>query len=306
MLAAMAIEPLLLAELPAATELLAAACPFDRAAEVAHEKLFGAAPSADDPPHPLGYWKGGELAGVACVSGNRLRLLAVAPAHRQGGLGSELLARCEQIARERGAAMLHVLDQPGNYLAPGVDVRNAWMISFLLRRGYVGGERRANLLVDLVGNPKVTAERAAAVADAVRAQPGGYQLRRAALGDLAQLTAGIDGTFGGAWSFEVERALRRPGPDGPGVHLALRGEELCAFAAHDGNNSGLGWFGPAGTWPAHRGRRLGEALLLACLRDIARTSDTAEIAWIGPEGFYESSCGVAGRRMFLPMKKALR
>lgn len=298
----MAISPLSLAELPAAKELLSAACPFDRAAEVAEEKLFGAAPSADE-PQPLGYWKDGALAGVACVSADRLRLLAVAPERRGAGVGGALLAACEDLARQRGATALHMLDQPGNYLAPGVDVRNAELISWLLRREFFVGNapRRVNLLVELVGNPKVSAARAAEVAAAVRL--GGYELRRATLADLGPLTSGIDGLFGGAWSFEVARALRLPEP---GVHVALRGDELCGFAAHDGNNSGLGWFGPAGTWPAHRGRGLGEALLLACLRDLARTSDIAEIAWIGPEGFYEASCGIAGRRIFVPMKKALR
>lgn len=299
----MPIAPLPLAELPAAKELLAAACPFDRAAVVAEEKLFGPAPSPDEPPHPLGYWKDGALAGVACVSGDRLRLLAVAPEQRGAGVGGALLAACEDLARRRGATALHVLDQPGNYLAPGVDVRNAELISWLLRREFTVGSaaRRVNLLVELAGNPKVSAARAAEVAAAAR--QGGYQLRRATLADRALLLAGIDGAFGGAWSFEVARALALPEP---GVHVAMRGDELCGFAAHDGNNSGLGWFGPAGTWPAHRGRGLGEALLLACLRDLARTSDTAEIAWIGPEGFYEASCGIAGRRIFVPMKKAMR
>lgn len=300
----MALSQLSLAELSAATELLSAACPFDRAAEVAEEKLFGPAASPDEPPHPLGYWKGGALIGVACVSGDRLRLLAVAPEERGAGVGEQLLAECEKIARDRGAAMLHVLDQPGNYLAPGVDVRNATAISWLLRRDYYVGDapRRVSLLVDLAANPKVTAARAAEVAAAVEAA-GGYRVRRATAADGELLRERIAAAFGGAWPFEVARALSLPEP---GVHLAERDGELCAFAAHDGNNTGLGWFGPAGTWPAHRGRRLGEALLLACLVDIARVTATAEIAWIGPEGFYEASCGIAGRRIFVPMKKALR
>jgi mycothiol synthase len=300
----MALSQLSLSDLPAATELLAAACPFDRAAEVAEEKLFGQAPSPDEPPHPLGVWREGALAGVACVSGDRLRLLAVAPEERGAGVGEQLLAECEKIARDRGAATLHLLDQPGNYLAPGVDVRNAETISWLLRRGYYVGEapRRVSLLVDLTANPKVTAARAAEVAAAVEAA-GGYRVRRATAADDERLRERIAAAFGGAWPFEVARALSLPEP---GVHLAERDGELCAFAAHDGNNRGLGWFGPAGTWPAHRGRRLGEALLLACLVDIARHAATAEIAWVGPEGFYEASCGIAGRRIFVPMKKALR
>jgi GNAT superfamily N-acetyltransferase len=300
----MALSPLSLSDLPAATELLAAACPFDRAAEVAAEKLFGPAPSPDEPPHPWGYWKDGALAGVACVSGDHLRLLAVAPEERGAGVGGQLLEVCEKIADDRGAAALHVLGQPGNYLAPGVDVRNAEAISWLLRRDYYVGNapQRVSLLVDLATNPKVTAARAAEVTAAVE-EAGGYRVRRATAADGESLRERIAAAFGGAWPFEVARALSRPEP---GVHVAMRGDELCAFAAHDGNNSGLGWFGPAGTWPAHRGRRLGEALLLACLVDVARVASTAEIAWIGPEAFYEASCGIAGRRIFVAMKKALR
>lgn len=303
----MAISLLTLDDLPAATELLAEACSFDRAAEVAAEKLFGPSPSPAEPPHPMGLrLPDGRLAGVGCVAGDRLRLLAVAPAHRGHGHGSALLAAAEGIARSAGDhAALHALDQPGNYLAPGVDQRNTETLSWLARRGFVSaGAPRTNLLVALRGNPKVSTSRAAEVAAAVTGHPaGGYRLRRAGLGDAPAILPAIAAQFGGAWPFEVERALRLPEP---GVHLAEQGGALCAFAAHDGNNQGLGWFGPAGTWPAHRGRRLGEALLLACLADLARTAaTTAEIAWIGPEGFYESSCGIAGRRIFLPLKKPL-
>ena len=70
--------------LPAAAALLARACPFDRAGVVAQEKLFGVAPAIVEmrevgtlSPHPLGAWLADELVGVACVAGNRLRLLAV-------------------------------------------------------------------------------------------------------------------------------------------------------------------------------------------------------------------------------------
>lgn len=301
----MAISPLTLDDLPAAAELLTRACLFDPAAQVAAEKLFGLAPSPDEPPHPLGAWEGKTLVGVACLSGSRLRLLAIDPAHRGRGHGRRLLAACEELARAAGATALHALDQPGNYLAPGVDQRNTETLAWLARRGFASaGAPRTNLVTSLRGNPKVSPQRAAEVAAAVARHPAGYRVRRATLADAATLLPAIAAQFGGAWPFEVERALHLPEP---GVHLAEQAGALCAFAAHDGNNQGLGWFGPAGTWPAHRGRRLGEALLLACLADLARTAaPTAEIAWIGPEGFYESSCGIAGRRIFLPMKKALQ
>ena len=99
--------------------------------------------------------------------------------------------------------------------------------------------------------------------------------------------------FGGAWPFEVARALQFA-PSGVHVAVHVATGDYAAFAAHDGNNQGLGWFGPAGTWPAHRGQGLGEAALLACLVDVAATHDVCEVAWIGPRPFYQKAAGLAG------------
>jgi hypothetical protein len=117
------------------------------------------------------------------------------------------------------------------------------------------------------------------------------------------LLAAVAAEFGGAWPFEVERAL---GHAPCGVHVAIdTGGSYCAFAAHDGNNRGLGWFGPTGTWPAHRGKGLGEALLLACLVDIAAEHARCEVAWIGPRSFYEKAAGIADERRFVALAKPL-
>jgi GNAT superfamily N-acetyltransferase len=294
----MNVGPLDRAQLPEARRVLAAACAYDRAAEVAEEKLFGDGPQGA--PHALGAWDGGELVGVAAVCARWLRLVAVAPHARGHGAGSGLLAACEDLACAAGAPRLRALDQPGNYLAPGVDERNAEAIAWLSRRGFArDGDPRCNVLVAVRGNPKVTAERAEAVAAAARAR--GYEVRRARADERALLDA-VAAEFGGAWPFELSRAL---GVDPPGVHVALRDGEYAAFAAHDGNNRGLGWFGPTGTWPAHRGQGLGEALLLACLIDVAAAHDRCEVAWIGPRPFYDKVAGIAGERTFAAMIKPL-
>jgi GNAT superfamily N-acetyltransferase len=104
------------------------------------------------------------------------------------------------------------------------------------------------------------------------------------------------------WPFELARAL---GGDPPGVHVAIGDGAYCAFAAHDGNNRGLGWFGPTGTWPAHRGRGLGEALLLACLVDVAAHHAQCEVAWLGPRPFYDKVAGIAADRRFVVLTRAL-
>jgi GNAT superfamily N-acetyltransferase len=292
------IGPLERSSLADATAVLADACAFDRAAEVADEKLFGPSPAGE--PQALGAWDGDALVGVAAVGGSRIRVLAVAPAARRRGTGSALLAACEDAARAAGQTTLRTLDQPGNYLAPGVDQRNLETIGWLERRGWTRApELRANLLIDVRGNPRVTPERAAETAAAVTTR--GYEVRRARPDETALLAA-VATEFGGAWPFEVARALAGPPP---GVHVAVRDGQYCAFAAHDGNNRGLGWFGPTGTWPAHRGHGLGEALLLACLVDVAGTHARCEIAWIGPRPFYARVAGIAAERSFVVLARTL-
>lgn len=285
-----------------AAEVLTAACAFDRAGLVADEKLFGDAPAPAASPRTrtFGAWDGEVLVGVAAVSGNRLRVLAVVPSHRRQGVGSALLAACEEAAVAAGQTSLRTLDQPGNYLAPGIDERNTLAIRWLERRGFVrSGEPRTNVLIDVRTNPRVSAARAAALTEVAAAR--GYELRRARVDETALLDA-VAGEFGGAWPFELSRAL---GGEPAGVHVALRDGAYCAFAAHDGNNRGLGWFGPTGTWPAHRGQGLGEVLLLACLVDVARDHDRCEVAWIGPRPFYAKVAGIVDERTFAVLVRAL-
>ena len=301
------IAPLDRTLLPAAAALLDAACAFERAGVVAEEKLFGAAPRVVEMrevgtliPQPIGAWQGEVLTGVACVAGNRVRVLAVAPEARRHGVGSALLAACEEAVRAGGHATIRALDQPGNYLAPGIDERDAGTIGWLDRRGWQrASEPRMNVLLDVRDNPRVSAARAAELV--ARAAAKGYEVRRARADETALLDA-VAAEFGGAWPFELARALAF---SPPGVHVALRDGAYCGFAAHDGNNAGLGWFGPTGTWPAHRGNGLGEAVLMGCLVDVARDHAQCEVAWIGPRPFYEKVAGIAGERRFIPMSRAL-
>jgi len=292
------VGPLDRSQISAATAVLAAGCAFDRAAEVADEKLFGASPRGE--PRALGAWDDrGALVGVASVGGSRIRVLAVTPAARGRGVGSALLAACEADAKAAGEATLRTLDQPGNYLAPGIDERNTETITWLERRGWVRGEERLNVLIDVRDNPRVTAERAAELVTA--AAQRGYEVRRARADETALLST-VTSEFGGAWPFELERALAH---SPAGVHVAIKDGAYCAFAAHDGNNRGLGWFGPTGTSVAHRGQGLGEALLVACLVDVAANHAQCEVAWIGPRPFYDKVAGVAADRRFVLLTRAL-
>lgn len=285
-----------LGDLPAARDVLAAACAHDKAASVAEEKLFGCSPRGT--PKTFGARKQGILVGVAATCGDRVRVIAVHPAARGEGIGGQLLTACEQTIWQNAARRARLCDEPGNYLAPGIDTANAGTIAWLERKGYVRRDQHTNLIVDVRGNPRVTRERLAELT--ARAESRGYEIRRAARAESEKLSAAISIGFGGAWPFEIERALCA---DPAGVFVAWRDGRPAAFAAHDGNNQGLGWFGPAGTWPEHRGQGLGEALLVACLLDIAAEHATAEIAWIGPREFYERAVGIVGERTFAVMTK---
>jgi len=290
------LDRLAVSELASAQEVLATACHHDCAAQVAAEKLFGCSPHGE--PEALAARLNGILVGVAAVCWDRVRLIAVHPAARRQGIGSMLLRACEGHIWQLAARRARMLDEPGNYLAPGIDTTNTETIAWLERRGYAARDRHVNLLVDVRTNPKVSPGRGAELA--ARAAARGYELRRARPDEAEVLSSAISVGFGGAWPFEIERALTH---EPPGLHVALRNGKLAAFAAHDGNNQGLGWFGPAGTWPEHRGQGLGEALLVACLVDIAERHEVAEIAWIGPREFYERSVGTVGERTFVVMTR---
>ncbi|HJT97785.1 MAG TPA: GNAT family N-acetyltransferase, partial [Rhodanobacteraceae bacterium] len=207
---------------------------------------------------------------------------------------------CEREAREAGQPRLRALDQPGNYLAPGIDERNVDTIAWLEKRGWRrDGEPRTNVLIAVRDNPRVTQARADDAANVARGR--GYEIRRAERDEHALLDA-VTKEFGGAWPFEISSALRH---EPVGVHVALRDGAYCGFAAHDGNNRGLGWFGPTGTWPEHRGKGLGEALLLACLVDVGAEHERCEVAWIGPRPFYEKVAGIVEDRKLVAILKDL-
>jgi len=64
-----------------------------------------------------------------------------------------------------------------------------------------------------------------------------------------------------------------------------------------------GWFGPAGTEPAHRGKKLGEALLVRCLEDVRGLPEAGVIAWIGPKQFYAKARSAVDDRRFVTMER---
>jgi len=276
-------------DLKAATALCARALAYDHVTQsLLHEKLF------EDPPGEVsdafGAWEGETLVGLVglCAAGPTawIKLAAADPAGRRRGISSAMVAEAEGWARKQGALTLRLMDHPGNYLTPGMDVRYAEAIEFLARRGFAVASENKNLLVPL---PPM------APGSTPSSAPGAphYELRRARQAD-GEAVARLARTFSVAWAYEVERAMDQSTPM---VHLASQRGELAAFAAHGGNNRGTGSFGPAATLDAHRGRGLGQALLRACLADIGKAGHAgAIIPWVSKTTLYARLGAIEGAR----------
>ncbi len=273
-------------QLPAAITLLARSLPRDNIAVVAEEKLFGGNGARQGAA--LGaFAEDGVLVGVAATAGRWLKLIAVDEAQRRRGIGSALL---DHIQREQPTATLRVGDHPGNYLSPGVDGRYADARAFFDARGFREVGMVENIRAPMDTLPPIT-------------DVAGYTLCRVDATTRALALDWIGRRFAPVWALEAGRAL-----DGPrrALHVAFLDGDYAApvaFAAADGNNQGLGWFGPAGTDGAHRGKRLGEALLLRCLHDVRGLPEAGVIAWIGPKEFYRKTVGAVEDRRFIQLER---
>ena len=266
-------------ELEPARALLAAALPYDRIDVVAAEKLFGG--NGARTGAVLGAFENDALVGVMATAGRWIKLLAVDERHRRRGIATQLLARAE-------GERLRLMDHPGNYLSPGIDGRYQDGRAFFTARGFRE--------LGVVENIRAPLDHPLRMIDVT-----GYDIGRVDHTQRAQLLEWIAQKFAPVWAYEVERAI-----DGPrrAVHAAWQGGAPVAFAAADGNNQGLGWFGPAGTDPAHRGKKLGEALLVRCLEDVRGLPEAGVIAWIGPKQFYAKAVGAVDDRRFVTMERA--
>ncbi len=299
------LRPLAEKDLGEASVLMQTALPYDRISVVAREKLFG--DNGTRAGRAIGAMdrRTGRLLGVLAQAGRWIKVLAVQKEERGRGIGGALLEDARRAlpkdadARQQATPLrLRIGDHPGNYLSPGIDERYQEGRTFFLRRGFHEVGRVQNLRALVRQNPLVTQDRALELRE--QAASLGYVVRRAKAADASSLLAMIGREFARVWALEVARAMA-----GDGVHAAfLPSGEPVAFAAHDGNNRGLGWFGPMGTLTTHRGKRLGEALLLACLLDVSDRPEGGTIAWVGPVEFYRRACGARMDREFVVYEEA--
>ena len=243
-----------------------------------------------DPARPA-VVRGDPATGVAATVVRRgegyLRLLAVDPPARRAGLGSALLTAAEADVSAAGCGSLRTGADAPDYLLPGVDVRLTPMLALLERRGYRRADVTFNMDVDLAaldglaGPEPASSVRAASPADRDRFAEW---LRR-------------------HWPNWEDEALR--GLDQGTAVLSDDGDrDIAGFCAWDVNRRG--WLGPMAVRPGVGGRGWGRDLLLAALAAMRASGlGQAQIAWVGPIGFYAGAAGAHISRVFFVYERRL-
>lgn len=213
------------------------------------------------------------------VSAAWLILIAVDPDCRREGRGRALVQACAEGARSNGALDLHLGNAIPRCVWPGVDYRFTAALALFEATGFEPYGAECNMTIG-------TGFRADA--------PAGVVVERED-GDGASALAARRFPV---WVDEVERGAVA------GTCFAARTDgDTIGFACHSVNRHG--WIGPMATDPDRRRGGIGRALLGALCADLAdRGLDEAEIAWVGPIGFYAKT-GARVSRVFRTAKLTL-
>jgi GNAT superfamily N-acetyltransferase len=215
----------------------------------------------------------GDLVGAWLV------LLAVHPDRQREGHGRALVAACAERARAGGAADLHLGTAFPRYVWPGVDYRFTAALALFEATGFEPYGAAFNMAIP-------TSFRAVS--------PTGVVIEREG-GDGAVTLASRCYPY---WVDEVER-----GTAGGTCYAARAGRDTIGFACHSVNRAG--WIGPMATDPERQRAGVGRALLgSTCAALAADGRAEADIAWVGPIGFY-AKAGATVSRVFRNAKLAL-
>jgi len=237
----------------------------------------------DDPGVVLGLpGGGGAVAAVVRRAGShhigQLKLLVVDPGQRRLGHGRALLAAAEAWAVTQGATEMQMAGAAPFYLWPGVDLQSLAMLCLAETAGYevTGCELNLSLPTTFRAEP-----------------PSGIVVRRVLNETDVAAVETLVGAYWPWWLDETRRGIEHgtchaafADPDAARADdEPAAGPAALGFACHSVNRAG--WIGPLGTAPASRDRGLGHALLGQLCRDLTIADFVdAEVAWIGPVGFY--------------------
>jgi GNAT superfamily N-acetyltransferase len=209
-----------------------------------------------------------------------IRIIVVAPEHRNRGQGRELLAAAEHDARDAGLKSITTGADGPYYLWPGVESTELALLCLLERvKGYARVEANFNMDVDL---------------GIVPPDPGGWSAATAA--DRAEVQAWAS-THWANWELELLRAVDRD-------TLVLTHDDtgITAVCAYDVNRGG--WVGPVAVRPDLMGRGVGVPALLGALHRMrAAGRSTAEVGWVGPIVPYARVGATVGRVFFVHRKE---
>jgi GNAT superfamily N-acetyltransferase len=118
-------------------------------------------------------------------------------------------------------------------------------------------------------------------------QAAGVTVRRALAAEKRLVADWIARMFDANWAGECEVAFARQPVS---CFVAVEKGQVVGFACHDATYRNF--FGPTGVNPTHRGRHIGEALLLACLHAMAAQGYAyGIIGGVGPVDFYARTVG---------------
>jgi GNAT superfamily N-acetyltransferase len=241
----------------------------------------------DDPGVVLALDDGaGAVSAVARGDVGFVRLLAVAPHARRLGHGRALVAAAEAWAIEAGCRTMVPGPSAPFYLWPGVDVRWTPALTLFEAGGYrpVGAELNMSC---------PTSFRTSA--------PDGVAVDRVIEdADVAAAVAFCSASFP-QWVAELDRGIEHA------ACLIARDTtsgDVIGFCCHSVHRSG--WIGPMATDPNRQGAGVGAALLSEACKDLRAAGHAdAEIAWVGPVGFYAKAAGASVSRVFRTLVKPL-
>lgn len=215
-----------------------------------------------------------------------IRLLAVAPHARRLGHGRALVTAAEEWARAAGCTTMRPGPSAPFYLWPGVDVRWTPALALFESAGYraVGAELNMSCPTSFRVEP-----------------PAGVVVERVIEDNDADAVVAFCTEAFPQWVAELERGIEHA------ACLVARDEAtgaVAGFCCHSVNRAG--WVGPMATDPRHRRRGVGAGLLSAACRDLRAAGHAdAEIAWVGPVGFYAKAAGATVSRVFRTFVKQL-
>ena len=262
--------------------LLAAALPDEQlSADELEGTLF-----ADPDGAVLGSADGDGAVGVAVRDGvGWITVVAVDPDAQRRGIGRALLDAAHDWLRARGVTEVRTGAAAPRYLWPGVDL---------------DAHSAAVALFESLGYSQVATTHNHRCSTSYRSSPpDGVRIRRVTSHDADAAVTFAEASFP-HWVDELVRSLAHGC-----CHAAFDDAGAAiGFACHSVNRAG--WIGPMATDDRWRGRGVGSALLGAVCRDLSLAElDEAQIAWVGPDAFYEKAAGASVSRRFAVLGRHL-